>query len=387
MLKVIHSADWHLRDMQFGKASRAQDFTDSVFRIVDIAVAEQADYIVCAGDILNSKRPSSRNISDLLRLNQKLRAANIPLLVVTGNHDKCSPTWTGVLQQEMEDNGQCFIFDIDFKKYELIGSKNGVPDGTTYTAYGVPDTAPDEFRDKVASIPKTDILVMHGLIQDFASFAAGERVLYVDDLPTKNHKAIMLGDIHTNKYVVKDDCIVGYPGSTELCSRNEPVEKFVTLFTFADDGNITTDKIQLKLNKPIITEDVKTDEEVDALLARIESLKMENPTILVRKDPKYMDLYIRIARIVNTKECIIRVSNLRSAGFRLLNLNNRRRADPGSKQAEDFISDYFPTTTDTYALSRALCDPSAKVAQLLETFIDDRLYARKNNSTKKFGAS
>ncbi len=103
MIKIIHTADWHLRDMQFGKTARAQDFTDSVFRIVDIAVQNQVNYILCAGDILNSKRPSSRNIADLIRLNQKLLANKVKLFVITGNHDKCHPSWIKVLQEEMQE--------------------------------------------------------------------------------------------------------------------------------------------------------------------------------------------------------------------------------------------------------------------------------------------
>ena len=380
MIKVIHTADWHLRDMQFGKTARAQDFTDSVFRIVDIAVQNGVDYILCAGDILNSKRPSSRNIADLIRLNQKLISNKVKLFVITGNHDKCHPSWIKVLQDEMQENGQCAIYDIDF---QLISMK--ARDGKEYTIYGVPDMAPDDFRERSSEFPEADFMMFHTLVKDFAAFDAGDKVLKVEDLPTDKYKAILLGDIHVHKYMRKDDCLVGYPGSTELCSRNESVEKFVSLITLEDSGRITLDSLPLKLNKPIIAEDIRTADEANALLLKIDAVKDEHPTILVRKDPTFSDLYMRIARIVDTSKCIIRVTNLQQAGFKLLNIVNRRTGNPTGKQPEDFVSDYFPNNSDIFGLAQALCDPQAPAPHLIEKFIDTRLYANQKTTDKKFG--
>lgn len=380
MIKVIHTADWHLRDMQFGKTARAQDFTDSVFRIVDIAVQNDVDYILCAGDILNSKRPSSRNIADLMRLNQKLLANKVKLFVITGNHDKCHPSWIKILQDEMQENGQCAIYDIDFQLFSMKAR-----DGKEYTIYGVPDMAPDDFREKGVDFPEADFMMFHTLIKDFAAFDAGDKVLKVDDLPTDKYKAILLGDIHVHKYIRKDDCLVGYPGSTELCSRNENVEKFVSLITLEDSGRITLDSLQLKLNKPIIAEDIRTAEEANALLARIEEVKDQYPTILVRKDPTFTDLYMRIARIVDTGKCIIRVTNLQQNGFKFLSIVNRRTGNPIGKEPADFVSDYFPSNSDIFGLAQALCDPQAPAPHLIETFIDKRLYANQKTTDQKFG--
>lgn len=380
MIKIIHTADWHLRDMQFGFASRAKDFTDSVFRIVDIAAERGVAYILCAGDILNSKRPSSNNISDLMRLNQKLLQLGIKLFVITGNHDKCHPSWIRVLQEEMEENGQCAIYDIDFKLIKMLGDNN-----KEYTVYGVPDMAPDDFREKCGSFPKADFMMQHTLVKDFAAFDAGDKVLKVEDLPTDKYKAILLGDIHVHKYIRKDGCLIGYPGSTELCSRNESVDKFVTLITLEDSGDVKHESIPLKLNKPIIAEDVRTEDEVNALLLRIENVKDEYPTILVRKDPRFTDLYMRIARIVDMSKCIIRVANLQQVGFKNLNITSGRRGNTDGKKPEDFVADYFPLASETFSLAQALCDPSASPGQLIEKFIDSRLYANQDAKNKKFG--
>lgn len=386
MIKIIHTADWHLRDMQFGKTARAQDFTDSVFRIVDIAVQNQVDYILCAGDILNSKRPSSRNIADLIRLNQKLLTNKVKLFVITGNHDKCHPSWIKVLQDEMEENGQCAIYDIDFQLVSMKGS-----DGKEHTVYGLPDMAPDDFRARKNEFPHADFMMFHTLVKDFAAFDAGDKVLKLEDLPADRYKGILLGDIHTHKYVnvavpeTNSECLVGYPGSTELCSRNESVEKFVTLITLDNNGKVAYESVPLELSKPIIAADVRTNADANELLVKIDMLKDQNPVILVRKDPKFNDLYMRIARIIDVSKCVLRVTNLQQAGFKLTHLTAKKLANPNDKKPEDFLSDYFPKDSDAFALAQTLCDPSVSPAPLIESFIDKKLYANQTTIDKKFG--
>jgi hypothetical protein len=316
----------------------------------------------------------------LIRLNQKLLANKVKLFVITGNHDKCHPSWIKVLQEEMQENGQCAIYDIDFQ-LKRIQSR----DGNYYTIYGVPDMAPDDFREKSVDFPEADFMMFHALIKDFAAFDAGDKVLKVDDLPTDKYKAILLGDIHTHKYIKKNDCLVGYPGSTELCSRSEDVNKFVSLITLHDSGRLEWDSIPLKLNKPIIAEDVRTVEEANSLLIKINELKDQHPTILVRKDPSFADMYMRIARIVDTSKCIIRVTNLQPAGFKLINIVSRKTDNPVGKQPVDFVSDYFPNGSDIFELAQALCDPQAAAPHLIESFIDTRLYANQKTADKKFG--
>lgn len=378
MLKIIHTADWHLRDTQFGKATRGQDFTDSAFRIVDIAVQNDCKYILCAGDILNSKRPSSKNIADLIRLNQKLLNNKVIMLVITGNHDKCHPSWVKVLQQEMEENGQCAIYDIDFQLFSL---KSGTEE---YTVYGVPDMAPDDFKTASADFPEADILMFHALIKDFAAFDAGDKVLKVDDLPYNKYKSILLGDIHTHRYIEKGGCLIGYPGSTELCSRSEDINKYVSLVTI-DNGKASYESIPLPLNKPIIAEDIRTAEQANDVLNKIFELKDKHPTILLRKSAEFTDLYARVARIVDTNKCIIRVTNLANKGFKLMTLANRRGKDTTGKKPEDFVGEYFNDQTDLFELAKTLCDPSVSAAPLIENFIDNKLYANQKTSDKKFG--
>jgi len=382
MLKIIHTADWHLRDMQFGKTSRARDFTDSVFRIVDIAKNEGAKYILCAGDILNTKRPSSRNIADLIALNNKLLNNGIELMVITGNHDKCYPSWIKVLEDEMSGQKQCAIYDADFKIKELQGDNNEV-----YTMYGVPDMPPEDFKRESKNFPNATFLMFHALIKDFAAFDAGDRALTVKDLPTDKYEAILLGDIHTHKYIKagKKNCLVGYPGSTELCSRMEDVNKFVTLITL-DNGVIKDYKsLPIELNKPIIAKDIRTEEEANELLSEVYKLKDQHPTLLIRKDPRFTDLYARLSRMLDTSQCIIRVTNLNQAGFSLMSLTNRKGSNPIGKKPEDFVSDYFASNSAVFDLAKALCDPEAKAPPLIEDFIDKKLYANKKTTNKKFG--
>jgi hypothetical protein len=94
---------------------------------------------------------------------------------------------------------------------------------------------------------------------------------------------------------------------------------------------------------------------------------------------------MRIARIIDVSKCVLRVTNLQQAGFKLTHLTAKKLANPNDKKPEDFLSDYFPKDSDAFALAQTLCDPSVSPAPLIESFIDKKLYANQTTIDKKFG--
>ncbi len=85
-MRFLHSADWHLGRQIRGK-SRATEFEAVLSEIVEIAVAEQVDALIVAGDIWDSASPSpdaDRLLFDALR---ELIGHGIEAVLVSGNHD------------------------------------------------------------------------------------------------------------------------------------------------------------------------------------------------------------------------------------------------------------------------------------------------------------
>jgi DNA repair protein SbcD/Mre11 len=93
-MKIIHVADTHLGYRNFsGKLDPARnlnqrecDVYDAWHHAVDIALERQPDLFIHAGDLFDSSRPSPRAIVEALSGFAKLRDAEIPAVVIAGNH-------------------------------------------------------------------------------------------------------------------------------------------------------------------------------------------------------------------------------------------------------------------------------------------------------------
>ena len=93
-MRIIHVADTHLGYKNFsGKVDpvrnlnqRECDVYDAWHAAIDVAIERKPDLFVHAGDLFDSSRPSPRAIVEALSGFAKLRDADIPALVIAGNH-------------------------------------------------------------------------------------------------------------------------------------------------------------------------------------------------------------------------------------------------------------------------------------------------------------
>jgi DNA repair protein SbcD/Mre11 len=92
-MRFIHFADTHLGYSDYSKVDprtgvnrREQDFYDAWWRVIDAIVAEKPDFVLHAGDLFQSPRPNNRAIAVALEGLARIADANIPFVVVAGNH-------------------------------------------------------------------------------------------------------------------------------------------------------------------------------------------------------------------------------------------------------------------------------------------------------------
>ena len=84
MMKILHSADWHLDTPQPGLRSHQLSIPG---KIADLARREKCDLMLLSGDLFDG--PYTRESLDAVR--RALRALAIPVFISPGNHDFCSP--------------------------------------------------------------------------------------------------------------------------------------------------------------------------------------------------------------------------------------------------------------------------------------------------------
>ena len=87
MLKILHTADWHL-GKRLQEFSRLNEQKEVLEEIVTIADRENVDLVLIAGDIFDTFNPTHEAVELLYKALRKLsKDGNRPVLVISGNHD------------------------------------------------------------------------------------------------------------------------------------------------------------------------------------------------------------------------------------------------------------------------------------------------------------
>jgi exonuclease SbcD len=94
MIKLLHLADLHIGVENYGRIdpatglhTRLLDYLARLDEAIDFGLAEGVDAVLIAGDIYKSRTPNPTHQREFARRLHRLRAAELPVLVLTGNHD------------------------------------------------------------------------------------------------------------------------------------------------------------------------------------------------------------------------------------------------------------------------------------------------------------
>lgn len=296
MLKIIHTADFHLgatlREKPVGiSLRREEDFIKQMWEIGNETLKMNADFLIIAGDIFHHIPPSGRVFSEFASFLNKITENGTYVITPAGNHDiprgeDLKSHLTGV--HELKSDKFIFI-ERGFKELEITGRRSGkkiafllipyihksikldVLDGASYDARDfsriVSRLIDERIRKFIESHPSADyrIVAAHCLIEG-ATLGSERRITAIDDIcinrgvfnkPELDYVA--LGHIH--RYQRITDKII-YAGSIEKVDFGEEGEsKFF----------------------------IVVDEEGDELKAREVELECR-PMVTVPRDKKYFDL-------------------------------------------------------------------------------------------------
>jgi exonuclease SbcD len=101
----VHAADLHLGYSQYGLEARREDFDRAFQELVDKTIELKPDFIIIAGDLFHSARPSNVTLENAIRNFSRLREASIPVLTVDGSHDSAPNTVTGTIINPLDSAG------------------------------------------------------------------------------------------------------------------------------------------------------------------------------------------------------------------------------------------------------------------------------------------
>lgn len=269
-LKVAHIADVHLRQRQYGYPQRGADFLSALLSAIRKAHEVGCHYIIVAGDLLDSTNPGAAVCIDQLDdVQGLLKELKVCMLITSGNHDKTSPHWCSRFNKFFKDeDGGMKVIDNEI--YTLKNEEVAV------TAYGLPFMPDNEFREALPTLPEADVLIWHAAIKEFTGYPT-ENAITCAELNCGKWSLVAMGDQHVHKVIVEGDTVIAYPGSTELCSTSEDLEKQMLVYDFNANGSLDVTSVAFDTRKKQIFT-VKTEKELDDAISKFDP----NAVIFVR---------------------------------------------------------------------------------------------------------
>ena len=231
MIRLIHTADWHL-DSAFGAlparqaAQRRRECREMPMRLAEYVRSHGVDLVLLAGDLFDTAH-AYRDTTETLAAAFARMA--VPVLIAPGNHDCFGPgsAWDSVV---WPDNVHIFresrVTAMDFPKWNL-------------TVHGAAFTAPDCPESLLAGFAapqngRVHIGLLHGEVE-----AAEARYNPVrrQDIAASGLAYLALGHIHKRMGLqVSGNTLWAWPGCMEGRGFDELGEKGFYEGTISDDG-------------------------------------------------------------------------------------------------------------------------------------------------------
>lgn len=354
-IKIAHIADCHLRASQYGRKSRSDDFLRGLTNAIIEASKAGAEMILCAGDLLDTRNPGTKvclaQLDTVHALLQKLR---LPMLVISGNHDNCVPSWHSRFTKLHE----CIIADVPSGHYALdVGEHvrhifSGIicADNAHFSVaktiqfdddpkviraevspdnlriLGLPYMEAAVLRERLTELEslsnKPDIIMWHGEVKEFCGYPR-ENAIEIKDFESTGAILIALGDQHIHAVKQGKNCILAYPGSTELCSSSEDTTKAMHLYTIQLSDEARPEVVSID-SIPFATRKVQKFElNTEADLERAEKLIEKGSLVFVKYKRTLKNVNARLKAAVASDEenTIIRatpfgeIENMTSASY------------------------------------------------------------------------
>lgn len=236
-MKFLHCSDIHLGKTLGGNRERYRDYFRAFSKVVDLALDEQVDFMIIAGDLFHRGSIAPSTLADTVEILEPLKEKGIPVYAIEGNHDlfhrRQNESWLHYLSRRgflhllrpVRDPVSGSINFPPFDRQEAVG---GWIEHQGLSIYGIGyyETQTGKMLElTLESLPeRSGIGIFHGGVWDTEIIKIG-RVTSGQIMPLKERfRYVALGHGH-KPYEVgdpEDGVVFAYnPGALEVVNREE----------------------------------------------------------------------------------------------------------------------------------------------------------------------
>ena len=302
-MRVLHTSDWHI-GRKFERVSLEADqrlFLQWLARTVE---EQRVDLVVIAGDIYDRSMPSEDAVELLDEGLDLLRASNVTVALISGNHDSATRIGFGARRQaaggvhvfsKVQSSPEPWLFTKGVEKLIVLGipfldaytapapRPNDKGENRPRTHENVLADAIADGREAVAELGALPTLVMAHTFVRGSTSSESEKQLSIggsDAVPSNlfdGFDYVALGHLHRPQKIDGRDHIA-YSGSPLPYSYSEDHEKSVRIVTFEDGALTSVEIVPIPVGRPVIT----LTDTLDNLLRGSEYGRYENHWVAVR---------------------------------------------------------------------------------------------------------
>jgi DNA repair exonuclease SbcCD nuclease subunit len=292
MIRFAHIADTHLGYRQYGSVERAIDFAQAFMRAVKIALENNVDFVIIAGDLFHRKSEMDPlTLTQAIKILEKIREAGIPVFAVEGNHDSAyfreSFSWIDYLAQQKLLINLKPSFDDGIVVEEWDGNCGAYADlDIGVRIYGMKYYG--SMTEKVLEMYSKKVRKLKNGLTIFIAHAGIEGYVKIHGCvpSTRFHRLgvdyVALGHIHRSFVEGK----IHNPGSLEVCDVSElSFER--GFFIVEYDGDLRAKLLKVPTRDfLVINHKIREEKDIEELKKKL-SVKVKEPVIYINlKCPK-----------------------------------------------------------------------------------------------------
>lgn len=281
-MKILHTADLHL-DRAFeglGKipaalSEKLAKANQNVLRkIIDTALAENVDLMLIAGDTFHQERMSIQVQSFFVNQLQRLKEAQISVVMIFGNHDFVQPDrfWFSLPDHVT-------VLEKERVETVVLTTKNQEKVAVSGFSYHHPHISKNMLLEFPARYSEVDfhIGLYHGAISQaekhqFAPFQLSE-------MKEKRYDYWALGHIHKPEILVQPYPLIAYSGAPQGHTRKERESNSILLVELSKQGNRAKQVICSEVNWQSLSVDVTNRQKLDEWFPTIEAQILQQTSL------------------------------------------------------------------------------------------------------------